>query len=113
MHAQADAVLGMALRRLTSLEAGKLEAEAAELAARIAELQVRCRLGGAVAGWGGAVLLQAVASSSAFYGCVWHLLRLPVAKSCLRSCRTPSAVHRLRQAEPFGQGIAEHGRITS
>ena len=38
--AQADAVLGMALRRLTSLEAGKLKAEAEVLAARIAELKV-------------------------------------------------------------------------
>lgn len=31
----------MTLRRLTSLESGKLEAEARALAARIAELQVR------------------------------------------------------------------------
>ena len=51
MYAQAEAVLGMALRRLTSLEAGKLEAEAKELAARIAELQVRCTFGGAATGW--------------------------------------------------------------
>ncbi|KAK9837232.1 hypothetical protein WJX81_000248 [Elliptochloris bilobata] len=36
---QAEAVLGMALRRLTSLEAGKLEAEAVVLAERITELQ--------------------------------------------------------------------------
>ena len=41
----------MALRRLTSLEAGKLEAEAKELATRIAELQVRCTFGGAATGW--------------------------------------------------------------
>ena len=47
MFVQAEAVLGMALRRLTSLEAGKLEAEAKELAERIAELQVRCRMGAA------------------------------------------------------------------
>jgi len=33
-------VLGMALRRLTSLEAGKLKAEAEVLGARIAELKV-------------------------------------------------------------------------
>ena len=36
---QADAVLAMALRRLTGLEAGKLQAEAAELAARSADLK--------------------------------------------------------------------------
>jgi DNA gyrase/topoisomerase IV subunit A len=36
---QADAVLGMALRRLTSLETGKLEEEARDLAARIAGLK--------------------------------------------------------------------------
>ena len=36
---QAEAVLAMALRRLTTLEAGKLEAEAAELAARVADLK--------------------------------------------------------------------------
>ena len=50
MCAQAEAVLGMALRRLTSLEAGKLEAEGKDLAGRIAELQVRDRLSEAAAG---------------------------------------------------------------
>ena len=36
---QAEAVLAMALRRLTSLEAGKLRAEADDLAARVADLK--------------------------------------------------------------------------
>ena len=36
---QADAVLAMALRRLTGLESGKLQAEAADLAARSADLK--------------------------------------------------------------------------
>jgi DNA gyrase/topoisomerase IV subunit A len=41
--AQAEAVLGMTLRRLTGLEAGKLQEEQQQLAATIADLQVGMR----------------------------------------------------------------------
>lgn len=39
-EAQAEGVLGLTLRRLTGLEAGKLREEAAELQASVAQLQV-------------------------------------------------------------------------
>lgn len=39
LSAQAEAVLGMALRRLTSMETGRLQAEHAELTASIASLK--------------------------------------------------------------------------
>lgn len=76
----------MALRRLTSLEAGKLEAEAKELAARIAELQVRCTLGGAAAGWQWLCCGMALRSHVS----AWQSERLvPAASLCKFICRSP------------------------